>query len=51
MALDEYLFGKIANYFKRKKKQANEKVERTVSLSDIQERLTLLARAATRCRR
>ena len=45
MALDEYLFGKIANYFKRKTQLANEKVERTISLDDIQERLTLIARA------
>ena len=47
MALDEYLFGKIAIYFKKNKKQSAEIAERMVKLDDIKPRLTLLSRAIT----
>ena len=45
MALDEYLFGKISNYFSKKKNISPEILEKTVSLEDIKQRLTVLARA------
>lgn len=44
---DEYIFTKLAYYFKRKKKEKQEQVSYTVHLSDIKPRLTLLARAIT----
>ncbi len=47
MALDEYLYGKIANYFKRRKKTSVEADKITVKLQDIKPRLTLFARAVT----
>ncbi len=47
MALDEYLYGKIANYFKRRKKNSVEEAKNTVKLEDIKPRLTLFARAVT----
>ena len=47
MALDEYLFGKIANYFKKKKANSSEIMEKTVYLEEIQQRLTIIARALT----
>ncbi len=47
MALDEFLYGKIANYFKRRKQSAIETDERAVSLDVIKSRLTLFARAIT----
>ena len=45
MAIDEYLYGKIANYFKNSKKISSEIVEKTVLLADIKQRLTIIARA------
>jgi len=47
MALDEFLYGKIANYFKRRKQSAVDTDEKTVQLEDIKSRLTLFARAIT----
>lgn len=48
MALDEYIYGKIARYFKNKSKQSSiEEIERTVRLEDIKPRLTILSRALT----
>jgi len=47
MPLDEYIFGKLASYFKHNKKHSNEVVERSVSLSDIKPKLTILSRAIT----
>ncbi len=47
MALDEYLYGKIANYFKQRKKTLVEADKTTVKLQDIKPRLTLFARAVT----
>ena len=44
---DEYIFTKLAYYFKRKKKEKLEKVSHTVNLYDIKPRLTLVARAIT----
>lgn len=46
MAFDEYLYSKIYAYFKQKKLDKQE-LERTVTLNDIRERLTILARAVT----
>jgi nitric oxide reductase NorD protein len=47
MPLDEYIFGKFANYFKNNKKYSNDIVERSVSLIDIKSKLTILSRATT----
>jgi nitric oxide reductase NorD protein len=47
MALDEYLYGKIANFFKTRKKSNAEIEGKTVYLKDIKQRLTILARATT----
>jgi nitric oxide reductase NorD protein len=47
MPLDEYIFGKFANYFKTKKKYSDDTVERSVSLIDIKSKLTILSRATT----
>jgi nitric oxide reductase NorD protein len=47
MALDEYLYGKISNYFRKRKNVSDELVNKTVSLNDIMPRLTILARALT----
>ena len=49
MALDEYLYGKIAGYFKKRRKAQIEAAEHVVKLEDIKSRLTLFARAATGC--
>jgi len=46
MALDEFIYGKVYSFFKRKKISAEEQ-ERTVMLQDIRDRLTILARACT----
>ena len=43
MAIDEYLYGKIANYFKNRKKISSEIVEKTVLLADIKQRLTIVS--------
>lgn len=47
MALDEYLYGKIANYFKKRNKTSSEIIERSIKLEDIKSRLTIFARAIT----
>ena len=47
MALDEYLYGKISNYFKKRKSVSDEIIHKTVVLNDIKPRLTILARALT----
>tara|TARA_R110002073_G_scaffold174557_7_gene331793 strand:+ start:8798 stop:10564 length:1767 start_codon:yes stop_codon:yes gene_type:complete len=44
---DEYIFTKLAYYFKRKKKEKLNQVSYTVNLFDIKSRLTLVARAIT----
>ncbi len=44
---DEYIFTKLAYYFKRKKKEKQERITYTVNLDDIKSRLTLIARAIT----
>ena len=44
---DEYIFTKLAYYFKRKKKEKLEQISHTVNLYDIKPRLTLVARAIT----
>jgi nitric oxide reductase NorD protein len=43
MALDEYLFGKVANYFKEKKRAASAAESRTVRLESLRPRLTVIA--------
>jgi len=47
MALDEYLYGKIANFFKYKKREAVLEQNQTVKLDDIKPRLSIFARAIT----
>ena len=48
MELDQVLFKKIFKYFGRRKgKSQQEEISRTISLSDISSRLTLIARALT----
>lgn len=47
MPLDEYLYGKFSNYFKRNKKTSLEIIERTVNLNDVKPKLTLFSRAIT----
>ena len=44
---DEYIFTKLAYYFKRKKLKKQESKANTVSLSDLKPRLTIFARAIT----
>src|SRR5690554_3902265 len=44
---DEYVFGKVAGFFKRRKKNALAAAEHAVKLEDIRERLTIFARAIT----
>jgi len=47
MPVDEYIFGKLASYFKHNKKHSNKVIERSVSLNDIKPKLTILSRAIT----
>ena len=47
MALDEYLFGKVAGYFKKKNRASAVVLQRTILLDDIKPRLTIFARAST----
>ncbi len=47
MALDEYIYGKLVNYFKRRKKVREDTLSQLVVLSDIKARLTIFARAIT----
>ncbi|SDX37823.1 nitric oxide reductase NorD protein [Lutibacter oricola] len=44
---DEYLFTKLAYYFKRKSKKRQADILHAVNLSDLKPRLTILARAIT----
>ncbi len=45
MPLDEYLFGRLVTFLKRKKLAAAEADARKVDLADVKQRLTILARA------
>jgi len=47
MALDEYLYGKIANFFKKRKKTGLEEANHAVKLEEIKQRLTIFSRAIT----
>lgn len=47
MALDEYLYGKIAGFFTKRKKESVEGHVKSVKLVDIKPRLTIFARAIT----
>ena len=47
MGLDEYIYGKVSGYFKKKKETKKERVARTVALEPLVSRLTLIARAIT----
>lgn len=49
MPLDEYIFGKFANYLKKNKKDPTKDIERCVYLSEIKPKLTILSRAITGC--
>ncbi len=44
---DEYIFTRFAHYFKRRKKKKEASLPNAVSLSDINSRLTIFARAIT----
>ena len=47
MAIDEYIYGKIANFFKTKKRTTILQSENTVKLDDVKQRLTIFSRAIT----
>ena len=47
MALDEYLFGKVASFFKQRNLKNNEARDRKVTLDEHRQRFTILARAIT----
>ncbi len=47
MALDEYIYGKLASFFTKRKKDAIDRHVKTVKLIDIKSRLTIFARAIT----
>ena len=47
MALDEYIYGKISNFFSKKKRETLEADSKTVKLVDVKPRLSILARAIT----
>ncbi|SNR70383.1 nitric oxide reductase NorD protein [Lutibacter agarilyticus] len=44
---DEYLFTKLAYYFKRRSKRKQEDIAHAVNLNDLKPRLTILSRAVT----
>ena len=44
---DEYIFSKLANYFKQRKKKKQEGISCIVNLEDVKPRLTIFARAVT----
>jgi nitric oxide reductase NorD protein len=44
---DEYIFTKLAYYFKRKRKEKAQSITYAVKLEDLKPRLTILARAIT----
>lgn len=45
MALDEYLFGKVAGYLRRNNRESNEIARRTIKLDDIKSKLTIISSA------
>jgi nitric oxide reductase NorD protein len=45
MALDEYIFSRVVNYFRKNKKTSAEIVSRTIYLNDIKSRLTIVSTA------
>ena len=47
MALDEFLFGKFASYFKNRKQKVIDSKEHLVSLDEVKQRLMIFARAIT----
>lgn len=47
MALDEYLFSRVVNYFKKNKRTSNEVAKRTVHLSEIKPKLTIISTAVS----
>lgn len=47
MALDEFIFGKFASYFKNRKTKQIETLENLVSLEEVKQRLIIFARAIT----
>ncbi len=47
MALDEYIYGKISNFFKKRRKASLDFDTKAVKLKDISARLTIFARAIT----
>ena len=47
MALDEYIYGKIASFFSKRKRETVEAQVKTVKLADIKPRLSIFARAIT----
>ncbi len=44
---DEYIYSKVVNFLKKRKKKSQEKIQSIVKLEDIKPRLTILARAIT----
>ncbi len=49
MALDEFLYGKISNFFRKKRKEAVQASSTIVFLEDINDRLSVFSRAITGC--
>ena len=47
MALDEYLYAKVSDYFKKNRKASPAETARTVVLDSVKDKLTILARAVT----
>lgn len=47
MALDEYLFSRVVNYFKKNKRTSTEIAQRTIYLNDIKPRLTIISTAVS----
>ncbi|MEN8186559.1 MAG: NorD protein, partial [Bacteroidota bacterium] len=47
MALDEYLYGKLVSFFKKRKVASNAALPQLVNLQGIKPRLTIFARAIT----
>ena len=47
MALDEFIYGKITNFFSKRKQKTLEAQVKTVKLADIKPRLSIFARAIT----
>ena len=49
MSLDEYLFGKVAGFLKKRNACKNDNINKTVFLEQHKQRFTILARAITGC--